>query len=218
MGVIPVLRRTNNMWQRKDMLHDIIECLVASLEAKDIYTSGHSTRVAHMSLDLAKAVGLKGKDLENIHIAGHLHDIGKIGVPEQVLNKPGKLLPHEWAQIMAHPEIGYKILSKSKKLDLISKIVLHHHERWDGKGYPGNLKGEKIPLGARIIGICDSLDAMTSQRPYRAAFTFTKAYQEIVNNKGLQFDPVLVDMVEKLWPKWEQQYWGKNEVKFVENF
>lgn len=199
----------NFMGIRKKILHDIIECLVAALEAKDVYTGGHSSRVGDMSFDLAKKIGLKGKELENIHIAAHLHDIGKIGIPEQVLNKKGRLLPHEWAQIKRHPEIGYRILSKSKALIKIAEIVLHHHERFDGKGYPGNLKGEKIPLGSRIIAICDTIDALTSNRPYREAFSFRYAKLEIYKNKTTQFDPVLVEATEELWSKWERNYGDK---------
>lgn len=185
---------------RSTLFHDSIECLVAVLEAKDLYTKGHSTRVGDMSHDLAKAIGLKGYKLEEIHIAGHLHDIGKIGVPEHILNKKGKLLPHEWAQIQRHPDIGYKILNKSKHLRNMAVIVLHHHERWDGKGYPYGLKELQIPLGARIITICDSIDAMTSQRPYRSPLSLDKTYQEIKKNKGIQFDPVLVEATLNIWP------------------
>ncbi len=182
--------------------HDIIECLIAALEAKDLYTSGHSSRVADMSLDLAHAMGLKGPALENVHLAAHLHDIGKMGVSENVLNKKGKLLPHEWAQIQMHPEIGYHILRKSKELYAIAEIVLHHHERWDGKGYPHGLKMDKIPLGSRIIGVADAIDAMTSVRPYREPMSWKECMDEILFNKGIQFDPVVVEAAEKLWKRW----------------
>lgn len=192
---------------RSKHFHDIIECLIAALEAKDLYTSGHSSRVADMSFDLARTMGLKGQGLENIHIAAHLHDIGKMGVPENILNKKGNLLPHEWAHIQRHPEIGYNILSKSKGLCTIAEIVLHHHERWDGKGYPHGLKTDKIPLGSRIIGVADSIDAMTTARPYREAMSWEQCREEILINKGMQFDPVVVEASEKLWEKWE--YWCK---------
>lgn len=184
-------------------LHDIIECLIAALEVKDLYTSGHSSRVADMCLDLARAMGLKGSALEDVHLAAHLHDIGKMGVPEVVLNKKGKLLPHEWAQIQLHPEIGYNILLKSKELYRIAEIVLHHHERWDGKGYPHGLQMDKIPLGSRIIGVVDAIDAMTSARPYREPMSWKECMKEILLNKGVQFDPVVVETAEKLWKRWE---------------
>ncbi len=194
---------------RQQQFHEIIECLTAALEAKDLYTSGHSSRVADMSFDMARALGLRGSVRENIHIAAHLHDIGKMGVPENILNKKGKLLPHEWAYIQRHPEIGYNILCKSKGLHEIAEIVLHHHERWDGKGYPHGLKADKIPLGARIIAVADAIDAMTSVRPYRDAMSWEDCMTEVVLNKGIQFDPVVVEAAERLWRRWK--------IKFFEN-
>jgi len=182
--------------------HDVIECLVASLEARDIYTSGHSNRVADMAYDLCRVMGLSRAAMEEVHIAAHLHDIGKLGVPDHILNKSGKLMPHEFEQIKLHPEIGYNILCKSKGLVKIAVIVRHHHERWDGRGYPAGLKYDKIPLGSRIIAVCDSIDAMTSARPYRSALSWEACHEEIIINKGLQFDPVAVEAVEKLWEKW----------------
>jgi HD-GYP domain-containing protein (c-di-GMP phosphodiesterase class II) len=182
-------------FREKEMYHDIIESLVTALEAKDNYTSGHSERVAFMSYKLSKGLGIKGDELENIDIAAHLHDIGKIGVPDIVLNKKGKLLPHEWEYMKMHPRIGFNILSKSKRLKDISKLVLYHHERWDGKGYPQGLSGLTIPQGSRIIAICDSIDAMTSNRPYRVAMGFNECINEIIINRGIMFDPVIVQYI-----------------------
>lgn len=193
---------------RPQHFHDIIECLAAALEAKDLYTSGHSTRVGDMSYDLGRAMGLKGSKLDNIHIAAHLHDIGKMGISENILNKKGKLLPHEWAQIQKHPEMGYRILAKSKGLKEIAEIVLHHHERWDGKGYPDGLCENRIPLGSRIIGVADAIDAITSIRPYRKALSWEECWNEVLLNKGIQFDPVAVDAAEKLWEKWRDRWLG----------
>lgn len=190
--VSEVLFRT----REKTIYHDIIESLVAALEAKDIYTSGHSRRVAFLSYKLSKKLGLSGGDCENVHIAAHLHDIGKIGVPDKVLNKQGKLLPYEWDYMKMHPQIGYDILNKSKKLKHIAKMVLYHHERWDGKGYPYKLIQTDIPLGARIIAICDSIDAMTSDRPYRKAMEFETCIKEILINKAIMFDPYIVECIE----------------------
>ncbi|MDK2888949.1 MAG: hypothetical protein PWP72_1827 [Thermoanaerobacter sp.] len=186
--------------------HDAVECLVAALEARDPYSCGHSRRVADMAVDLARLVGLKGRELEMVHIAAHLHDIGKIGIPDQILRKPGRLLPHEYAIIQRHPEIGYNILVKSRQLKRVAAMVLHHHERWDGKGYPRGLKGEAIPLGSRIIALCDAVDAMTSERPYRPPLSWQQCRQEIVAGKAGQFDAVLVEAAEKLWPVWERRY------------
>ena len=179
--------------------HDIIECLVGALEAKDSYTCGHSSRVADMSYKLAKHMGIVGKYLEKIHISAHLHDIGKIGVPDMILNKHGKLLPDECRYIQEHPVIGYNILIRSKDLKDMAKIVLYHHERWDGSGYPWGLKGSDIPLGSRIIAICDAIDAMTSNRPYRKALSWNECRIEIIKNKGIQFDPTIVKSMESFW-------------------
>lgn len=186
--------------------HDIIECLAAALEAKDLYTSGHSSRVGDMSFDLGRALGLKGSQLETIHIAAHLHDIGKMGIPENTLNKIGKLLPQEWAQIQAHPMIGFTILAKSKGLVKIAEIVLHHHERWDGSGYPHGLREEEIPLGSRIIALADAVDAITSIRPYRKAMSWEECWLEVVANKGIQFDPTVVETSKKLLKRWKLRY------------
>ncbi|MGB9678496.1 MAG: HD-GYP domain-containing protein [Thermoanaerobacteraceae bacterium] len=192
---------------RQDIFHDIIECLIAALEAKDVYTKGHSIRVADMTVDLAKKIGLRGKELEKVHIAAHLHDIGKIGISDQILNKKSKLLPHEFEIIKMHPVIGYNILIKSKRLKEIAQIVLYHHERWDGRGYPDGLKETRIPLGARIISICDSIDAMASNRAYRQRLPWEQIKNEILNYKGLQFDPVIVDEIDThLWNKWGKMY------------
>ena len=193
-------------FREKEIYHDIIESLVAALEAKDNYTSGHSERVAFMTYELSKGLGIKGIELENMHIAAHLHDIGKIGVPDIILNKNGKLLPHEWEYIEMHPSIGFDILSKSKRLKYISKIVLYHHERWDGRGYPKGLAGTSIPIGSRIIAVCDSMDAMTSDRPYRKAMSFEECMNEIIINSGLMFDPVIVQYIVDNMSKVKRQY------------
>jgi len=184
-------------FREKKIYHDIIESLVTALEAKDFYTKGHSERVAFMAYELSKRLGIKGNELENIHMAAHLHDIGKIGVPDRVLNKKGKLMLHEWEYIKMHPKIGFDILSKSNRLKHISKMVLHHHERWDGKGYPDGISKMDIPLGSRIIAVCDCIDAMTSTRPYRQAMKFEECIKELVLNKGLMFDPCIIDYIEE---------------------
>ena len=190
-----MVRKVSSEFRESEIYHDIIESLVTALEAKDNYTSGHSERVASMSYELSKGFGIKGIELENIHIAAHLHDIGKIGVPDKVLNKRGKLLPDEWEYIKMHPKIGFNILSKSKRLKYISEIVLYHHERWDGKGYPEGLSGINIPLGSRIIAVCDSIDAMTSDRPYRKSLGFEECINEIIVNTGLMFEPAIVQYI-----------------------
>ncbi len=191
-----------HFWE-KERLHDVIECLTTAMDEKDKYTSGHSNRVADMAYDIAKELGLKGHKLETIHLAAHLHDIGKLGISEKILNKPEKLLPEEWEEIKRHPEIGFNILHKSHHMKEISHIVLHHHERWDGKGYPGGLKESQIPLGARIISVADSIDAMTYERPYRSAMSWGDCRREIIKNSGIQFDPEVVKAMWSVYTKWE---------------
>ncbi len=179
--------------------HDIIESMAAALDAKDIYTAGHSTRVGNMAYKLGAFLGMTEEELEILHIAGHLHDIGKIGVPDSVLNKRGKLDSSEWELMKKHPRIGYNILSKVKSLDEISNIVLHHHERWDGKGYPDGLCKEEIPMSSRIIAVCDSIDAMRSDRLYRKLISDNECLQEIIKNKEIMYDKNIVNCIVKNW-------------------
>lgn len=182
-----------------ELYHDIIESLTAALDAKDVYTSGHSTRVGNMSFDLAKKLGFNERNLQMIHIAGHLHDIGKIGVPDKILNKTDKLNPYEWEQMKNHSEIGFNILKKATSLEEISYIVLHHHEKWNGTGYPKGLSKENIPMASRIIAICDSIDAMRSNRPYRNILSNDACYDEILKNKEIMYDPEITDCIIKNW-------------------
>ena len=184
-----------------DMYHDIIKSMVAALEAKDLYTSGHSTRVADMAYNLGKVLGMTEEELKFIHIAGDLHDIGKIGVPDNVLNKPGKLESDEWELMKKHCDIGYNILSKASTFKDISQIVLYHHERWDGKGYPKGLKEEEIPFASRILAICDSIDAMKSDRPYRKSISDEICKHEISKNQGIMYDSKIAECMLENWDK-----------------
>jgi HD-GYP domain-containing protein (c-di-GMP phosphodiesterase class II) len=171
-----------------------LEALTASIDAKDRYTSGHSLRVAHLTRQLALVAGIDEQVAGRMHIAGLVHDVGKIGVPESVLTNPGKLSDDEFAWIRKHPEIGHRILKDIPQLSDILPGVLHHHERWDGRGYPAGLAGEDIPLVARIIALADSFDAMSSTRTYRAALSREKVMQEIEDQAGRQFDPDLAPL------------------------
>lgn len=184
---------------QKILYHDIIESIIAAMEAKDIFTANHSRRVGDMVLELCPLLGLSAKDTEEIHIAAHVHDIGKIGVPDYILSKPMKLTKLEWDIMRMHPVTGADILSRSPALEYISKIVLHHHERWDGKGYPYGLKGENIPYGARIVAICDSIDAMLSDRAYRKAMSSEECKKEIEKNKGIMYDASIAECVLCNW-------------------
>lgn len=151
----------------KILYHDIIDSIFAALSARDTYTANHSVRVADLTQLLCSWLNIEPGEAEIYHMAAHVHDIGKIGIPDAILNKAGKLLPAEWEEIKKHPQIGADILGESKNLQEISSIVLHHHERWNGSGYPHGLNGTAIPYGSRIIAVCDSIDAMKSQRAYR---------------------------------------------------
>lgn len=193
----------------REVYHDIIESMAAALDAKDIYTAGHSTRVGNMANKLGIYLGIKDEELETLHIAGHLHDIGKIGIPDNILNKNGKLDSEEWELMKKHPEIGHNILSKVKSLEDISYIVLYHHERWDGKGYPNGLCKERIPLGARIIAVCDSIDAMQSDRPYRKLISDFECRQEIIKNKGIMYDPSIVECIIENWNEIVVEHYSK---------
>ena len=181
--------------------HEIIDCITFALDTRDPYTGGHSQRVSDMALEVSKILGLDEHLCEKIHIAAHLHDIGKIGVPDAVLKKQGKLDDEEWEYMKKHPEFGANILQKSHRLSELSEIVLMHHERYDGKGYPLGKSGEDIPLGARIIAICDSIDAMTSNRCYRKSLGFDVCYEEIEKNLGKMYDPKIGKIVLENWDK-----------------
>jgi len=170
-----------------------ITSLVYALEAKDKYTSGHSQRVAEISVAIAAELGLSKLEIEQIRLAGLIHDIGKIGVREAVLNKPGKVNEEEYQHILSHSKIGEHILTPIVEDEVILKAVRHHHERYDGAGYPDGLAGEQIPLAARILAVADTYDAIISGRPYRAAQSIKTACDEIEHNRASQFAPKVVD-------------------------
>lgn len=176
-----------------------VTALAYALEAKDVYTSGHSQRVTEISVAIAKELGLPKESIEKIRLAGLVHDIGKIGVRELVLNKPGSLSEEEYEHVRLHSETGEHILEPLVGDKEILKAVRHHHERYDGAGYPDGLKGERIPLLARIIAVADTFDAMTSERPYRKALTKEAACAEVERCRGTQFDPEAADAFLKVW-------------------
>jgi hypothetical protein len=177
--------------QQRQMFLGTIKSLTASIDAKDRYTRGHSERVAWLSAALARALGLSEAECRRIHIAGLVHDVGKIGVPEAVLCKPGRLTDDEFAWIKKHPTIGHTILSGIPLLADVLPGVLHHHERIDGKGYPAGLVGDAIPLMARIIAVADTFDALSSTRSYRAASPRDVVFAEIARSAGTQLDPAV---------------------------
>jgi response regulator RpfG family c-di-GMP phosphodiesterase len=169
-----------------------IDAMIKALEAKDFYTRGHSQRVTLYSVAIAKELGIAGQEMEDLHRASVLHDLGKIGVREAVLNKPGKLTEEEFAEIVRHPETAVRILEPIPFFRPLLPAILHHHERFDGKGYPARLAGRTIPLASRIMAIADTFDAMTSTRAYRKALPVADAINEIRRCSGTQFDPDIV--------------------------
>jgi len=181
-----------------DDLHEMVDALTTALDAKNSYMCGHSERVAMLSLLLAGSMGLSASEQTRIHIGAHLHDIGKIGIPDVILNKKGKLTADEFGIICQHPAIGDNIVGKLKLFHSVADIVRHHHERFDGKGYPDGLQGQEISLGARIVAVADAFDAMTSTRAYRTAFTLSQAIEETKRCQGTQFDPNIVAILVDL--------------------
>ncbi|MCG8633060.1 MAG: HD domain-containing protein [Desulfobacterales bacterium] len=176
------------------VLHQFSESLGAAIDAKDPFTSLHSEEVAEISHSIALSMGLDTREADLIHVAGHLHDIGKIGIPDDILKKKEPLTDLDWKFIRRHPDIGADILKPVEALadSGIVDLVRHHHERFDGQGYPCRLKGETIPLGARIIALADALSAILQNRPYRPARKFEEAVAEIINCSETQFDPGVV--------------------------
>jgi HD-GYP domain-containing protein (c-di-GMP phosphodiesterase class II) len=164
-----------------------------AIEARDPYTHGHSERVAQLAYEIAVRLQLSEVACQEIYLAGILHDIGKIGIPDTVLLKPAKLTDEEFAIIKKHPEIGYRIIEGLGKLRFALPGVLHHHERWDGTGYPYRLRGDQIPLMARIIAVSDAFDAMTSNRIYKAAAEKEQAMEILRSGRGTQWDAQAVD-------------------------
>jgi diguanylate cyclase (GGDEF)-like protein len=171
-----------------------IYALVSTVEAKDPYTYGHSRKVNTYAVALAEAIGLSPEEVSRVSTAALLHDIGKIGVPDKVLNKKGKLNTEDWEAIKAHPRLGATIIGNVPNLVPCVSIILHHHERWDGSGYPEGLKGEEIPIESRILAIADSFEAMSSARPYRPALCGEKVLKQLRHGAGSQFDPELVEI------------------------
>ena len=179
--------------QQADLLAGVVRALTSAIDAKDPYTHGHSDRVARVSVRLAQEIGCDSETLNTIYLSGLLHDVGKIGIDDSVLRKPGRLTNQEYEHIKNHPEIGHKILAGLKKLGNVLPVVRHHHESWDGQGYPSRLPAEEIPLSARIVAVADSFDAMGSDRPYRKRMPDEKIEAIFRSGAGKQWDPAVVD-------------------------
>lgn len=189
---------------KDQLLFEMVRALVNVIEAKDPYTCGHSERVALYAKQLGSAMGLKAKICRRIYLSGLLHDVGKIAVRDAVLAKANKLSDEEFAEIKQHPDAGWGILFGLDALDGVLAGVLHHHERWDGAGYPDGLVGEDIPRDARILAVADAFDAMTSDRPYRKALPFERAESVLREGAGKQWDPAKVDIFLNIMPEISQ--------------
>jgi putative nucleotidyltransferase with HDIG domain len=195
-------RRTLRLAESNRLLEEsaleAVESLNATVDAKDPYTAGHSQRVQRIAVALGEELGLERQQLDVLRFAGLFHDIGKIGVPDAILTKPDRLTELEFEIVKRHPEDGARIVGRLHRLHAAVPAVLHHHERWDGRGYPHGLRGDGIPLEAAIVGLADAVDAMTTDRPYSCARTLADATEEVVRNRGTQFAPAVVDAYFRL--------------------
>ena len=180
-------------------LEGTVHALVAAIEMRDPYTAGHQRRVTQLACAIAKEMGLDGEQIEGIRMAGLIHDIGKINVPAEILSKPSPLTELEYGLIKMHPQIGHDVLKTIEFPWPVAQIVLQHHERMDGSGYPQGLSGEEIILEARILSVADVVEAMASHRPYRAPRGIDEALEEISRNRGVLYDPEVVDACLKLF-------------------
>ncbi|MBI5573698.1 MAG: HD domain-containing protein [Elusimicrobia bacterium] len=178
---------------QEDIYFEVLSALAEAIEAKDHSTRGHSERMVKHVDYLGKKLGLSKQELKDLEMAAVLHDVGKIGIDKSVFLKPGKLTSEEYEIIKKHSTIGANIISRVSFLKGAAEYVKHHHERWDSNGYPDKLKGNDIPLGARILAVVDSFDAMMSERPYKKPMTLSEAFVELKKNSGSQFDAKVVD-------------------------
>ena len=187
------VRATERALNESELAYDqTLQALANALYVRDLESEGQAARVARYMEQIARELGPAPTDLATLRRGALLHDVGKIGIPDEILRKTGDLTDEEWAVVKRHPVYGARILAGIPFLRAAMEIVRHHHERWDGSGYPDGLAGEDIPLGARIFAVEDSFDAMTSDRPYRSAKSVAEARREIVRNGGRQFDPAMV--------------------------
>jgi putative nucleotidyltransferase with HDIG domain len=185
----------------KNAYLDTLKALSKAIESRDLYTQKHSELVAKYAVEIAKELGLSTEEIEVMEQTALLHDIGKIGIKDTILNKPGKLNPEEWEEVKKHPLIGEELIRPFKLLHIEQTMIRHHHERFDGTGYPDKLKGQEIPIYARILAVADSFEAMVSDRPYRSKLSLQEAKKELERCKGTQFDPKAVEAFLRVWEK-----------------
>ena len=218
-----IFKHYENVEKVENLYYSIIKSLASAVDMKDPYTYGHSDRVAYYAMGIAKAMGLDKKVLNNIKYGATLHDIGKIGIPHNILNKESQLSDKEWKIIKSHTILGYNTVKDIPDFKDVAGIIKWHHERWDGKGYPDGLRGEQIPIEARIIAVADTFDAMTSSRPYRKAMAVETALKELKKAAGTQLDPKVVEtavnVLEDLWINYRKEHAEilKKPLEFVEN-
>lgn len=179
--------------ERADVLFKAIKALAAAIDAKSHYTGRHSARMAEICVEIGKEFKLSDNTLNALELSAYIHDVGKIGTPDAILAKPGKLTEEEWADVLKHPAMGAGFLAGIDELSEIAAIIRHHHEHLDGTGYPDGLKGDAIPFLSRILAVADAFEAMTSDRPYRSAISRNDAMDELKRNSGKQFDPNVVN-------------------------
>lgn len=196
-----IINNANNYKELQGLYMDTVSALTEAIDTRDHYTKKHSEHVTGYVIGIANELGLDEERIKNLSDAAKLHDIGKIGVHDYILMKPAKLTPEEWAEIKLHSMKGVKILEPLTFLEGTTNIIKHHHERFDGKGYPDGIKREDIPLEARMMAVADAFDAMVSERPYRKALTLEEAKKELIDNKDTQFDPKVVDAFLKFLKK-----------------
>ncbi len=199
--------------EQKEFCEMAVRAILHALDCKDHYTYGHSMRVTYYSLVLGREMGLAEEELYDLEMAALFHDIGKIGVPDAILLKPSRLDEEEFQIMKSHPSKSAEILEGFKPFEMVAKYAKHHHERYDGRGYPDALKGDEIPLFSRIILIADTFDAMTSTRPYRKGLAYEIAFKELQEFSGSQFDPSLVEHFCKAMTREEKK--GENTFKLT---
>jgi len=193
-----------NLYQElKETFYGTAQALAETIEKRDPYTGGHTKRVMNYSLAIGRMMGLNRGELENLKLSAILHDVGKIGVRDSVLLKEGRLDQAELEAMNMHPKYGYDILSHVKRLKEVIPGMRSHHEKYDGTGYPDGLKGDKIPITARVIAVADAFDAMTTNRPYRKALSADAAFDELKKHSGKQFDPLAIEAFSKAWQEME---------------
>src|ERR1700757_2919208 len=191
-GALESLRIKQLEEQSAALRNSVICAFNQLLDLKDLNTGVHSTRLAEWGMRVGQELGLEEPELKNLEIAALLHDIGKVGIPDAILRKPGRLDPDEYALMKKHPEYGWAVLRMLPGFERVALDILHHHESFDGKGYPAGLKGEEIPVVSRIVSVIDAFDAMVSSRPYRKGLPYAEAVRRLNEASGTQFDPAVV--------------------------